>query len=382
MNRRNFIRGAGLAAAAAACPLSLGAAWGQDPAPPVQRPAGPTDADRFVRPAMFYKDLGGGLIRCQLCPRGCRVEPGQRGRCRVRENRGGQYHTLVYGRAVALNNDPIEKKPFYHVMPGQMVLSVATAGCNLSCKFCQNWQIAQFPPEEVAARALWPDQLVALAKNEGIPCLAFTYNEPTVTYEYMYDTMRRAHEAGVKPVVVSNGFISGAAVRKLAPHLAAYKVDLKAFTQEFYRDYCSGRLTPVLDTLETLVSLGVWVEIVNLVLPTANDDEKDVRAMAAWIKAHLGPMVPIHFTRFHPMYKIRNLPPTPVSTLKRCYDAAKAEGLRYPYIGNVAGLPEENTHCHHCGRLVIKRTGLWSVDPELEAGACPDCGTRLPGVWA
>lgn len=368
MNRRDFLRCAGLALAG----TGLGG-WSSLAA---------AEDERFVRPAMFYRKLEGKRVECRLCPRGCLVSPGNRGFCGVRENRGGEYFTMVFGRAVALNNDPIEKKPFNHFLPGTMVLSVATAGCNLACKFCQNWQISQFRPEKVKALYLPPRAMVRLAQEREIPNIAFTYNEPTVFYEYMFETARLGRQAGVNCVAVSNGFISPEAVKNLAPHLSAYKVDLKAFTQEFYQDYCQGRLKPVLNTLETLIKTGLWVEIVNLVLPTANDDERDIRAMARWIREYLGPMVPVHFTRFRPMYKIRNLPPTPVSTLEACREAAKAEGLKYAYIGNVPGHPYENTFCHNCGRLLVERTGLWAVKSEIEDGRCPGCRADIPGVWS
>ena len=384
MKRRDFLKATSLAAAGAGLGRWLPATCAaQDAAPSLQKPeGGPGEEDpRYVRPAMLYDQLEGGKIQCRLCPRECLVVPGARGRCGVRENRDGVYNTLVYGRTVALNNDPVEKKPFNHVLPGTMVLSLATAGCNLACKFCQNWQISQFKPEEVASQYLPPEALIELAFYYGSPSLAFTYNEPTVFYEFMFETAQAAHEAGLKALVVSNGFIQPEAVKKLAPFLGAYKVDLKAFSEEFYRDYCSASLKPVLTTLETLVGLGLWVEIVNLVLPTANDSEKDIRAMARWIKENLGPMVPIHFTRFHPMYKIRNLPPTPVATLEACQSAAAAEGLKYAYVGNVPGHPKENTYCHNCGRLLVERIGLWAVKSKIKDGRCPGCQTEIPGVW-
>lgn len=387
MKRRDFIKGLGLAAAG--CLLGVvppgESVLAQDtPGAPLPLPdvAGENAASRFVRPALFWEPLSDGRVQCRLCPNNCTVGEGGRGRCRVRENRGGRYRTLVYGRAAALNNDPIEKKPFNHFRPGSLVLSAAAAGCNLSCKFCQNWQISQFPPEEIEARYLPPEALVRLAVENSIPNLAFTYAEPTVGYEYMYDTFRLGKEAGLGCVVVSNGFINPEAVKQLAPFLAAYKVDLKAFTDAFYRDLCGGRLTPVLDTLETLASLGLWLEIVNLVLPTANDAEKDITAMARWIKANLGPDVPLHFTRFRPMYRMQNLPPTPVATLEACHDLAKAEGLRYPYIGNAPGHPYTNTLCHNCGRTLIRRTGLWAVEVDMRNGQCPNCRTSIPGVWS
>jgi pyruvate formate lyase activating enzyme len=386
MKRRDFLRCLGLASAGLCFGTMTGPpVWGQDQAPPpTPGPSGvgETDGARFLRPAMHFVKLDHQVVQCRLCPRQCEVADGDRGRCGVRENRGGDYYTLVYGRAVAVNNDPIEKKPFNHFRPGTMILSAAAAGCNLSCKFCQNWQISQFPPEDVAAQFLPPEQMVDLAKANGIPSLAFTYAEPTVFYEYMYETARLGREQDLTTVAVSNGFIQPEAVKQLSPELGAYKVDLKAFSDKFYQDFCGGRLAPVLKTLETLADLGQWVEIVNLVLPTANDHEKDIRAMARWIRENIGPMVPLHFTRFHPMYKIRNLPPTPVATLERCHQAATEEGLKYVYVGNVPGHPQGHTYCHHCGRLLIERTGLWAVNVHLEDGRCPGCRTDIPGVWS
>jgi pyruvate formate lyase activating enzyme len=383
MQRRTFLKYASLAAAGTGLSLNVfPPVAAQDQAAPLPRSETKQESDeRYVRPAMFYEKLENNMIRCRLCPHQCRVAPGKRGRCRVRENRNGEYVTLVFGRAVALNNDPIEKKPFYHFLPGSMVLSVATAGCNIACKFCQNWQISQYPPEDVHAKYLGPEDLVRLAKDNNIPSLAFTYAEPTIFYEYVYETARLAAVNGIRCVVVSNGFIQPDPVRKLAPFLAAYKVDLKAFSDDFYRDFCSARLEPVLETLKTLAELGLWHEIVNLVLPTANDEADRIRALAEWVRQNLGVMVPLHFTRFHPMYKIRNLPPTPVSTLENCRQLALDTGLQYVYVGNVPGLPSGNTYCHHCGRQIVERVGLWSVDNQVQQGRCPDCRTIIPGVW-
>lgn len=388
MNRREFIKNTGClalcagAAGLAGWPVS---AWAEDTAPKLPGPSGPKagpEDERFVRPAMFWEKIGDGRVQCRLCPRECRVPDGGRGHCGVRENRGGEYFTLVYGRVVADHNDPIEKKPLFHYRPGTMVYSIATAGCNIHCKFCQNWQISQFKPEELPAEYLPPEKVVERAKSVGSPSIAFTYSEPTIFYEFIHDTAKLAFEQGLRCVVISNGFTSPEAVRKLSPYLGAYKVDLKAFNDDFYREYCQARLDPVLTTIRTLHDLGQWVELVNLVLPTANDAEKDVRGLARWVVENVGPMTPVHFTRFHPMYKMLNLPPTPVKTLVRCHEIAREEGLKYPYVGNVAGLEQENTFCHNCGQLLIRRTGLWAVDSVVENGRCPRCQTVLPGVWS
>lgn len=383
MNRRNFLKSAGLAALGAGVYGICTPCNAEDKAPDLKQPGKyDDDESRFIRPAMFYEKLDKKRIQCGLCPWRCIVGDGGRGRCGVRENRGGDYYTLVFGRAVALHNDPIEKKPFYHFLPGSLVLSLATAGCNIACKFCQNWQISQFKPEEVEARFFSPEDLVEAAVENKIPSIALTYSEPTVFFEYMHEIALRAREKGVNCVVVSNGFISKEAVKKLAPHLSAYKVDLKGFTEDYYKNFCSASLKPVLNTLETLAKEDLWLEIVNLVLPTANDSEEDISRMAKWIKTNLGDDVPIHFTRFHPMYKIRNLPPTPINTLKRCHDAARAEGLKYVYVGNAPGLPEGDTWCHNCRSKIIERTGLWAVESSITNGRCPNCGTPIPGVWS
>ena len=381
IDRRKFLKHTAAAAVglAALSPASLSA---EDRAPASSGKGSSKENSLFVRPALFWEPASGGRVQCRLCPWQCLVGEGDRGRCGVRENRNGRYHTLVYGRAVALNNDPIEKKPFYHFRPGTMVLSVATAGCNISCKFCQNWQISQFKPEELDARPVPPETMVRLARENGISNLAVTYSEPTVFYEYVLDLAREGKRAGLHPVVVSNGFITPEAAQKLAPHLSAYKIDLKGFTEEYYRDYCGARLAPVLETLKTLAAAGLWLEIVNLVLPTANDGEKNVRAMASWIGQNLGTGVPLHFTRFHPMYKMKNLPPTPVTTLENCRTWAMEEGLKYVYVGNVPGHPSGHTYCPQCGRTLIRRTGMWDVELEFSGGRCPKCQTEIPGVWS
>jgi pyruvate formate lyase activating enzyme len=384
MDRRAFIQCLGWLAAGGVC-LGGPSVRAEDVLPGAggkNTGAGKSADERFVRPAMFWDKAGSNVVQCRLCPRQCRVAEGERGHCGVRENRGGEYVTLVYGRAVAAHNDPIEKKPFNHFLPGTTVFSVAAAGCNIHCKFCQNWQISQARPEDLEAQYLPPEAVAAKAKELGSPSVAFTYSEPTIFYEYMFDTARLAKAAGLRPVVVSNGFIMPEAVRALAPHLAAYKVDFKAYSDDYYQSVCQGRLDPVLETLKTLKGLGPWVELVNLVLPTLNDQEPMVRGLAGWVRDHLGPMTPVHFTRFHPMYKIRDLPPTPVETLIACHGWAKAEGLKYPYVGNVPGLDQENTWCHQCGELLIERSGLWAVEAHLKDGRCPKCGTAIPGVWS
>ncbi|MCK4411995.1 MAG: AmmeMemoRadiSam system radical SAM enzyme [Candidatus Eisenbacteria sp.] len=339
-------------------------------------------AEIATAPALHYDVLPGKRVLCRLCPRECRVADRERGYCGVRENQGGEYVTLVHGRACAIHVDPIEKKPLFHFLPGTQALSLATAGCNMECRFCQNWEISQFRPEQVASTPAPPHALLETARRHQATSIAYTYTEPTVFYEYMLATARATSPAGIRNVVISNGYIQERPLRELAPHLAAYKVDLKAFTEEFYVRQCSASLAPVLATLETLRDLGLWTEIVVLIIPTLNDDSESNRAMFAWIREHLGPDVPLHLTRFHPTYKIRNLPRTPVATLERLHALAKEAGLHYVYLGNVPGHPSESTYCAVCGERVIERYGYIIGSFRLRDGRCPSCNTPIPGVWS
>lgn len=323
-------------------------------------------------------------VTCQLCPRKCVVPAGRRGVCGVRENRDGTYHTLVWGNPCALNIDPIEKKPLFHVLPGERAFSIGTAGCNMRCKFCQNWSISQVKPERTRNYNLPPEKIVALAQRHDCKAVAFTYNEPTVFYEYMYDTAKLAKEKGLKPVVVSNGYMNPEPMKALCEVVSAIKIDLKAFRNAFYRNLTGGRLQPVLDTLRLLKKQEMWFEIVNLIIPTKNDDEDDLKAMCAWIKKELGADVPLHFSAFHPTYRLRNLPRTPKATLFDAHDIARDAGLRYVYIGNVypVGHRGEKTLCPNCSKVVIERKGYRVTALQVKDGKCAFCETPIPGVWA
>lgn len=334
------------------------------------------------RPARWFTRLPGDVVECGLCPHHCRVPDGERGTCGVRENRGGTYYTLVHSRAVALHVDPVEKKPFFHVLPGEPAVSLAAAGCNFDCRCCQNWEIAQARPEQLRSAALPPDTVVALARKNRARLVACTYTEPVVWSEYVLDIARAGRGAGLRTLVVSNGFIEQEPLRELAPHLAAYKVDLKAFSETFYRDHCRGRLAPVLDTLRRLKALGVWTEIVVLVVPALNDTPEEARALARFVRTELGPDTPLHFTRFHPAYRMDNIPPTPVAAIDAAREAALAEGLRFVYVGNVPGHRGESTWCPGCGARLIHRVSVALVQNRLKDGACPDCGRAIPGIWA
>jgi len=337
--------------------------------------------ERYVREAMYYNKLPGNRVECTLCPRECRVADVERGWCGVRENRAGKYYTLVFSRVCAAHIDPIEKKPLFHYLPGTRAFSIATAGCNIECKFCQNWEISQFRPEQVSAQYAPPEAIVRTARQYDCSTIAYTYSEPVIFYEYAYETSRVARQAGVGSVMITNGYIKKEPLLKICQVLDAIKVDFKAFTEHFYRDICRGELKPVLEALETLATLKIWLEIVVLIIPTLNDSEAEMRGLAQWIHRHLGADVPVHFTRFHPMYKIKNLPTTPVRTLERCREIAREAGLHYVYVGNVPGHEGENTYCPRCQRVVIRRIGYTIVENHLQNGHCRFCQQAIAGVW-
>lgn len=333
------------------------------------------------RVASYWEPLANDWVQCRLCPRTCVVAPGERGYCEVRENRGGTYYTLTYGNPCAVHVDPIEKKPFFHFLPTTTAFSVATAGCNLDCKFCQNWQISQSRPEELYNYSLEPAELVEAAIESGSRSIAYTYSEPTIFFEYMLATAKIARERGLKNVYHSNGFINEEPLRELCRYLDAADIDLKGFTEEYYRDMSSGSLAPVLRSLRILREEGVHLEVTTLIVPGQNDDPEDLSAMCRWILENLGPDTPLHFSRFHPEHRLRNLPPTPVETLEMARRIALESGLKYVYIGNVPGHEGNSTYCPECGSMVIHRIG-YSVDPVgLSDGACAHCGTPIAGVW-
>jgi pyruvate formate lyase activating enzyme len=376
MARREFLRavGAGVGALSAVRALAEDAA-NSSAAEGVKPQAAVHDARWFDR-------LPDKAVRCRLCPRECTVADVERGYCGVRENQGGDYKTLVYGNLCSTNIDPIEKKPLFHYLPGTLALSVATAGCNLECKFCQNWRISQYRPEQVESIVIPPENLVRAAKARRTPTIAYTYTEPVVFAEYVHDTAAIGRKEGVGSVMISNGYIREQAMRELANVLTAVKVDLKAFSEKFYAEQCAGRLAPVLETLEVLKDVGIHTEVVTLLVPTLNDSEEEIKGLAKWLVSHLGPDVPVHFSRFHPLYRVKNLPPTPVETLNRARRISMDAGLRYVYVGNVPLSEGESTYCPSCGKVVIRRVG-YNVDSSmLKSGACGSCGRKIAGVWS
>jgi len=377
LDRRSFLKCA-LASGAALNLSALASPSAAFPAAPV--PQKPDDA-QFTIEAKFYQKLENKKIKCKLCPRECNIGDRETGYCGVRENHGGTYYSLVHSRVCAAHIDPIEKKPLFHYLPGTLAFSIATAGCNVNCKFCQNWDISQVRPEQVPAQYAPPKLVADLAKQRDCPTIAYTYSEPVVFSEYLMDVADAGHEAGVRSVVVSNGYIQEEALKTAYGKMDAVKIDLKAFSESYYKDVVAGELKPVLDSLVTLRKMGKWTEIVYLVVPTLNDSDGEFRGLARWVKANLGQDVPLHFTQFHPEYLLKNLPITPVPTLERAKAIADAEGLHYVYIGNVPGHPAENTYCPKCRRIVVERVGLTAKQMLIRKNSCPFCAQPIPGIW-
>jgi pyruvate formate lyase activating enzyme len=336
----------------------------------------------MMKEAMFYEAMSDNTVRCNLCNHRCKIRDGKSGICGVRENRGGKLMSLVYGKVIAEHIDPIEKKPLFHFLPGSKAFSIGTVGCNFRCKFCQNFDISQYPREhggEIIGRDRTPAQIVASARESGCETIAYTYTEPTIFYEFALDTAVLAREAGVKNVFVSNGYMSPEAARHIAPYLDAANIDIKAFTDAFYKTMCGARLEPVLETIRLLKALGVWVETTTLIIPGLNDGDEELRNIARFIKG-VGAEIPWHVTQFYPTYELLDKPRTPVSTLRRARDIGKEEGLHYVYEGNVPGEGGENTYCHSCGALLIERYGLELIRNRLQNGTCPECGSGIKGV--
>lgn len=321
------------------------------------------------------------LIRCELCPKGCLLEEAQRGDCRIRVNIGGKLRTLTYGYPCSIHIDPVEKKPLFHFYPGSPILSLATAGCNLHCKNCQNWQISQSNPEDIPSYKLPPRRVVDLALKEKATMIAYTYSEPMAFYEYTLDTSTYAHMHSLKNVLVTAGYLNRKPLKKLYAVTDATNVDLKFFDEDMYKKITTATLKPVLDSLVLAREMDVWLEITHLIIPTLNDDFFLIEKMCRWIGDNLGRDVPLHLSRFYPHYLLKNLPPTPVSTLRKARKVAKDAGLNYVYIGNVWGEEGESTFCPYDGKVIIKRIGYTIMEYNLKNGKCKFCGNSIPGRW-
>ncbi|MDP8264308.1 MAG: AmmeMemoRadiSam system radical SAM enzyme [Candidatus Aceula lacicola] len=334
-----------------------------------------------LKEALYWINLDDERIQCQLCPRRCILKDGQKGLCQARKNIKGKMYALTYGQPVALHVDPIEKKPLNHVYPGTKSFSLATAGCNLRCKFCQNWEISRLDAEKVDVEFVSPKKVVEMAKQSSSKTIAFTYTEPTIFFEYMLDIAKEAKKQNIDCVMHSAGFIQEKPLREIAKYIKAANIDLKGFSDEFYSTFIQGDLAVVLNTLKILKEEGVWLEITNLIIPGGNDSDEEILQLCQWIKDNLGKNTPIHFGRFFPMYKLTNLSPTPLSSLLRAYDIAKKVGLNFVYIGNIPQQIGEDTRCPRCGKMLIKRRGYTILENNLKEGKCPFCGEKIAGIW-
>lgn len=331
--------------------------------------------------AMFYEPLEKSMVKCHLCHQLCTIPDGKRGICGVRVNEAGKLYTLVYGKAAATGIDPVEKKPLFHFQPGSSTYSISTVGCNFRCRNCQNYEISQMPKDygPIVGNALSPEEVVSAAKRYGCQSIAYTYTEPTIFFEYAYETARLASREGIKNIFVTNGYITEDALRTIQPYLDAANIDLKSLSDEFYRENCGARLQPVLDNIKLHKELGVWVEITTLIIPTLNDSEGELRNVARFIKT-VGEEIPWHVSQFYPMYKLLHLPRTPISTLRMAGKIGVEEGLRYVYMGNVPGEGGENTYCYKCSERLIHRFGYEILENKIEDSKCPKCGAHINGV--
>ena len=329
--------------------------------------------------ALLFSQSDDEAVVCRLCPRHCRIESGDRGFCGVRENVAGTLYANSYGKLTAAGLDPVEKKPLYHYLPGTQTFSLSSYGCNFTCRHCQNYTLSQV--RDVFASVVPPGQLVEEIRKTPAKSTSFTYNEPTLSFEYALDVLRHADAAGLGSAFITNGYMSEEALRTLAPYLGAVRIDLKAFSDTFYRTVCGAHLEPVLRTILLAKELGLHLELVTLIIPGYNDSTEEIDAMLSWETEHLGTLVPHHFTRFSPMYRMENVPSTPKDTLERVFAQAKEHGLAYPYLGNIMHAAGSETRCPKCGERLILRTGYVTRTPGISGGRCKNCGRPFDGVW-
>jgi pyruvate formate lyase activating enzyme len=334
-----------------------------------------------MKEAMFYDKLEKQKVRCFLCAHHCLISDGKRGICGVRENRGGTLYSLIYGKIISMNIDPIEKKPLFHFYPASTSFSIATVGCNFKCIHCQNYDISQYPKghEGIPGEGVTPEQIVDAAEMAGCKSISYTYTEPTIFFEFAYDCARLAHKKGIKNVFVSNGYTSPEAIRTIAPFLDGNNIDLKG-DDEFYKKICGARLQPVLDTIKLMKELGVWVEVTTLIIPSYNDSEASLNRIAEFIKS-VDPAIPWHVTQFYPTYKLLDQPRTPIKTLRQAREIGLKKGLKYVYEGNVPGEGGENTFCPNCGELLIERLGYRIRQYKIKNNHCFKCMVKINGIW-
>ncbi len=334
--------------------------------------------------AYLYQQLEENKVRCNLCSHRCIIKDGRRGICNVRENAAGILNTVVYGKLIAQHIDPIEKKPLFHFLPGTPSYSIATVGCNFRCRFCQNADIAQMPSDgkgTILGTGCTPGEVVDAAQRDGCRSIAYTYTEPTVFFEFAYETAKLAHDRGIRNVFVTNGYMTSEALEMIEPFLDTANVDLKAFTDDYYKKLCGADLKHVKATLKLMKALDIFIEVTTLIVPGLNDDPSELKDLAAFITKDLGPETPWHISRFHPTYKLTDRPPTPVKTLTMAREIGRNVGLRYVYTGNIPGDAGENTFCYNCGEMVIERWGFQVGKLQIKNGKCTKCGTEIDGVW-
>lgn len=332
-----------------------------------------------MREAKFYEKRQDGRTVCLLCPRECKIPEGKDGYCKVRVNRGGTLYALAYGKPSAIHVDPVEKKPLYHFLPGTDILSIGTIGCTLGCKFCQNYDLSRGDSFDIPKTYIPPERLVSLAKAYGCPSIAFTYNEPTVIAEYVMDVSEIARKEGIKSVMVTNTYITTSAVKEVYKYIDGANCDLKSFSDEFYRKMCYGKLTPVLDALVEIASMNVWIEVTNLLIPGLNDSEEEIKALSKWVKDNLGQHTPLHFSAFHPTYKLLDRQRTPPQTLHKARNIAMDVGLEFVYEGNIMS-DGANTYCPNCKKLLIERSWHQVLSIRLDSEARCSCGRKIQGI--
>ncbi len=335
-----------------------------------------------MKEAMLYEKLSDSKVRCNLCNHRCNIKDGNYGICGVRQNRDGSLFSLVYDRIVASHIDPIEKKPLFQFYPGSRAYSIATVGCNFRCKHCQNFDISKLPMERkghIVGDRMRPEEILRQADSSGCKSIAYTYTEPTIFFELAYETAKLAHQKGIKNIFVSNGFMTPEALKEISPYLDGINIDLKSFTERFYKDICGGRLGPVLENIKLAKALGIWVEVTTLIIPTLNDSEDELQKIAEFIK-EVDKAIPWHISQFHPTHKLTTLPRTPVDKLHMAREIGVKAGLYYVYEGNVPGRVNENTYCYGCGELLIERWGYSITKNRVEDGHCPSCKNSIAGV--
>jgi pyruvate formate lyase activating enzyme len=378
MKKRTFLKISLLGAGGAIC-LMKPASWFSRPSS-CENPAPASDSDQYKKEAKFWSPTPRG-VKCLICPNECSIKEGETGDCRNRTNLNGKLYSIAYGNPCAIHDDPVEKKPLFNFLPGSRAYSIATAGCNLACLNCQNWDISQASPRDTRNYDLMPQRVVEEAINNKCASIAYTYSEPVTFYEYTYDTSKIARSKGIKNILVSAGYINEEPLRELARYIDAANIDLKSFSDEIYMKLNSGSLQPVLNTLKILKELNVWLEITNLVVPTWTDDFSMIDRMCKWLYSNGFSNNPLHFSRFHPQYKLTQLPATPFDTLIKCREIGLKAGLKYVYIGNAPGLQAENTFCPKCKKVVVERKGFSIISYNIVSSRCKYCGEPIAGVW-